>query len=125
MEMVGRNFVEGKAYRQGYNGKENDKDFGEGVQDYGFRIYDKDICRFLSEDPLKASFPWNSVYAFAENDVISCVDLDGGEKRRYNKKTGEFEIENGLDRGTQTKPLPIDPPKPIQKVVNHKKVYLY
>jgi hypothetical protein len=32
-------------------------------------------------DPLFKSYPWNSTYAFAENDVIRCIDLDGGEKK--------------------------------------------
>jgi hypothetical protein len=38
------------------------------------------ITRFLSVDPLAKSYPWNSTYAFAENDVIRSIDLDGLEK---------------------------------------------
>lgn len=34
----------------------------------------------MSVDPLTKNYPWNSTYAFAENDVIRCVDLDGKEK---------------------------------------------
>ena len=34
----------------------------------------------MSVDPLASSFPWNSTYAFAENDVIRNIDLDGLEK---------------------------------------------
>ena len=45
------------------------------------RLYNPAVCRFLSVDPLYQSYPWNSTYAFAEGDVISCVDLDGGEKQ--------------------------------------------
>jgi RHS repeat-associated protein len=67
-----------EKYRYGFNGKENDGDWE--VQDYGFRIYKPELGRFLSVDPLSASYPWNSVYAFAENDVIRSVDLDGLEK---------------------------------------------
>lgn len=37
-------------------------------------------ARFLSVDPLAQSYPWNSTYAFAENDVIRSMDLDGLEK---------------------------------------------
>jgi hypothetical protein len=48
--------------------------------DYGMRIYDSRLGRFLSTDPLSAEYPWNSTYAFAENDVISAIDLDGLEK---------------------------------------------
>lgn len=36
--------------------------------------------RFLSVDPLAKSFPWNSPYAYAENDVIRSIDVDGLEK---------------------------------------------
>ena len=66
-----------------FNGKENDNEVkGNGnQQDYGMRIYDNRSCRFLSVDPLTKSYPYLSTYAFAENDVIRCVDLDGGEKR--------------------------------------------
>ncbi len=69
-------------YRYGFNGKENDNEVkGSGnQQDYGMRIYDPRLGRFLSVDPLSVSFPWNSTYAFAENDVIRCIDLEGGEK---------------------------------------------
>ncbi len=41
------------GYRYGYNGKENDDVKGEGnQQDYGLRIYDPRVARFLSVDPL-------------------------------------------------------------------------
>jgi hypothetical protein len=44
------------------------------------RVYRPGLGRFLSVDPLSASFPWNSSYSFAENDVIRSIDLDGKEK---------------------------------------------
>ncbi len=54
---------------------------GEGnQQDYGMRIYDPRLGRFLSVDPLSKSFPWNSPYSYAEGDVIRSIDLDGLEK---------------------------------------------
>ncbi len=65
-------------YRYGFNGKETDNETG--LQDYGFRIYNPSFGKFLSVDPLFPEFPWNSPYAFAENDVIRCIDLDGLEK---------------------------------------------
>ena len=30
--------------------------------------------------PLYEEYPWNSTYAFAENDVIRSIDIDGAEK---------------------------------------------
>jgi RHS repeat-associated protein len=51
----------------GFNGKENDNEVkGEGnQQDYGMRIYDGRLCRFLSVDPLTASYPELTPYQFA------------------------------------------------------------
>lgn len=73
---------ERKGGGDGFNGKEHDNEVkGSGnQQDYGMRIYDNRLGRFLSVDPLSISFPWNSTYAFAENDVIRCIDLEGCEK---------------------------------------------
>ncbi len=34
----------------------------------------------MSVDPLSKEFPWNSTYAFAENDVIRNIDMEGLEK---------------------------------------------
>lgn len=48
--------------------------------DFRFRMYDSRLGRFMSVDPLAKSFPWNSTYAFAENDVIRAIDLEGKEK---------------------------------------------
>lgn len=78
----GRKYTNESGYRYGFNGKENDNEVkGEGnQQDYGFRIYDPRLGRFLSVDPLTQEYPWNSTYAFAENDVIRCIDLEGAEK---------------------------------------------
>ncbi|MEZ4799807.1 MAG: RHS repeat-associated core domain-containing protein [Flavobacteriales bacterium] len=68
----------GGEYRYGFNGKENDNEAE--TQDYGFRIYNTRLGKFLSVDPLSKEYPWNSAYAFAENDVIQCIDLDGAER---------------------------------------------
>lgn len=40
----------------------------------------REVSRFMSIDPMAKSFPWNSPYSYAENDVIRCIDLDGLEK---------------------------------------------
>ena len=69
------------SYRYGFNGKENDNEVkGDGNQyDYGFRIYDPRVVRFLSVDPLTKSYPWYTPYQFAGNTPIQAVDLDGLE----------------------------------------------
>ena len=37
------------------------------------RVYDNRLGKFLSVDPIAKDFPWNSPYAFAENDVIRSI----------------------------------------------------
>ena len=71
-----------EALRFGFNGKENDNEVkGTGSQqDYGFRIYDPRLAKFLSVDPLTKEYPWYTPYQFAGNKPIWAVDLDGKEE---------------------------------------------
>jgi RHS repeat-associated protein len=82
--MTGRKYsAAASKYRYGFNGKENDNDVKGvegGQQDYGMRIYDPRLGRFLSVDPLKDEFPWNSPYSYAEGDPVNYNDLDGLER---------------------------------------------
>lgn len=80
--MSGRKYSAGSSYRYGFNGKENDNDVKNvegGQQDYGMRIYDPRVGRFLSVDPLTRSYPQLTPYQFASNRPIDGVDLDGKE----------------------------------------------
>jgi len=81
-------------YRYGFNGKENDDEVkGKGAQyDYGFRIYDARIGKFLSVDPLTSSFPWYTPYQFAGNTPIQAIDLEGAEELKVAKKAFAFYI---------------------------------
>jgi RHS repeat-associated protein len=67
--------------RYGFNGKENDNEVkGDGnQQDYGMRIYDPRLGRFLSVDPITNEYPELSPYQFASNSPILGIDLDGLE----------------------------------------------
>lgn len=85
MMMPGRNYNKAGTpdYRYGFNGKENDDDVknGEGMQqDYGMRIYDPRLGRFLSVDPIAKEYPELTPYQFASNTPIWAIDLDGLEK---------------------------------------------
>jgi RHS repeat-associated protein len=80
-QMPGRSVNLGGSYRYGFNGKENDNEVkGEGnQQDYGMRIYDPRIGRFLSVDPLTRQYSELTPYQFASNTPIQAIDLDGME----------------------------------------------
>ena len=71
------------GYRYGFNGKKKDEDGEWGSQthyDYGFRIYNPSIGKFLSVDPLSPKYPWYTPYQFAGNMPIWARDLDGLEE---------------------------------------------
>jgi RHS repeat-associated protein len=75
MLMPGRTF-NSSSYRYGFNGKENDLETNN-QQDYGMRIYDPRLGKFLSVDPLADQFPWQSGYAAFNNNPINLIDPDG------------------------------------------------
>ena len=108
MQQPGRTYAD-QDYRYGFNGKEMDNEvYGNGnIYDYGFRIYDPRLGRFLSVDPLSKSFPWYTPYQFAGNNSIWAIDLDGLEELivvrwfdgdRYTGETS-FRINNPSLRG--------------------------
>ncbi|WP_225860265.1 DUF5615 family PIN-like protein [Chitinophaga sp. MD30] len=71
----------GSRYRYGFNGKENDDEV-KGVgnqQDYGMRVYDPRVGKFLSIDPLTQQYPELTPYQFASNTPIWAIDIDGAE----------------------------------------------
>ena len=80
--MPGRKYNSAE-YRYGFNGKEKDDEgeFGSITNyDYGFRIYNPAVGRFLSVDPLTKAYPWYTPYQFAGNKPIWAIDLDGLEE---------------------------------------------
>lgn len=79
--MPGRNFSSDN-YLYGFNGKENDNEAkGDGnQQDYGMRIYDPRLGKFLSIDPITKKYPELTPYQFASNTPIFSIDIDGLER---------------------------------------------
>ncbi len=99
---MSRNFQINGGYRYGFNGKENDNEVkGDGnQQDYGMRIYDPRLGKFLSVDPISKSYPSLTPYQFASNSVLSGVDRDGLEF--YYAADGKF-----LGQGSDPKNLEV------------------
>jgi RHS repeat-associated protein len=89
MMMPGRKYTGTNGYRYGFNGKENDNEVkGEGnQQDYGMRIYDPRVGRFLSVDPLTKMYPFYTPFQFAGNSPILSLDIDGMEPKVNTNKT--------------------------------------
>ena len=79
MVMPGRSFQGSDNYRYGFQGQEKDDEIkGEGNSlDFGARIHDPRLGRFLSVDPDAVKYPFMSPYCFAANSPIRMIDLDG------------------------------------------------
>ena len=70
------------TYRYGFNGKEKDNSISStAAYDYGFRIYDPRIAKFLSVDPLTSEYPYFTPYQFAGDQPIMSIDVDGLENQ--------------------------------------------
>lgn len=64
-------------YRYGFNGKEKDDENFAGAYDFGARILDARLGRWLSIDALFREYPGNSCYSFANDNPIIFIDSDG------------------------------------------------
>lgn len=101
--MPGRKY-EAQGYRYGFNGKEKDKDINSlTAYDYGFRVYNPGIGKFLSVDPLTKEYPELTPYQFASNTPIQSIDLDGLESKEVTHW-----ITINLDGSTELKTLTKD-----------------
>jgi RHS repeat-associated protein len=82
--------------RYGFNGKEKDNDIHSlTAYDYGFRIYNPAIGKFLSVDPLTVSYPELTPYQYASNKPIEAIDLDGLEA--FSSKKAYMRIQLGYE----------------------------
>jgi RHS repeat-associated protein len=78
MHMPGRSFSSG-SYRYGFNGMESDDEIkGDGNSlDFGARIYDSRLGRWLSVDPYATKYVGIGPYTFVDNKPIWAVDSKG------------------------------------------------
>ena len=80
-----------QAYK--YNGKELDRMHGLDWYDYGARMSDAVLGRFMSIDPSAESYYNNSLYAYCGNNPITRIDPDGRDWYKYIDKNGEWKCE--------------------------------
>jgi RHS repeat-associated protein len=79
-------------YRFRFQGQEMDDEIkGDGNSvNYTYRMHDPRLGRFFAIDPLAASYPWNSTYAFSENRLIDGVELEGLEFKPMHNDQGQM-----------------------------------
>jgi RHS repeat-associated protein len=102
MMQPNRQYNAGSAYRYGFNGKENDNEVkGEGNQiDYGMRVYDPRLGKFLSVDLLTRKYAMLSPFQYASNRPINGIDLDGLEFLPYRKSM--YQLQYSTTTSTHT-----------------------
>ncbi|MBK8682087.1 MAG: hypothetical protein IPN31_09330 [Bacteroidetes bacterium] len=88
MLMPGRNWSAGSEYRFGFNSKESDSEmYGEGNSyDFGARIYDARLGRWMSVDPAQSKYPALSPYSAFNNCPIYITDPGGDTITFYLQK---------------------------------------
>jgi RHS repeat-associated protein len=82
--------VYAEGYRYGFNGMEKDDEVkgGGNSYDFGARMYDARVGRFLSRDNFEKKYPFLSSYSFSNNSPIFYKDFDGndwGQTTKINK----------------------------------------
>jgi RHS repeat-associated protein len=82
-------------YRYGFNGMEKDDEV-KGVTgssyDFGARMYDPRIGRWLARDPFAAKYTGLSPYNFVGNSPVLLIDPNGKEIFIKNPETGESHL---------------------------------
>ena len=91
MTQPGRKFTQvNSEYKYGFVGKEKDNSMGEGGYDFGARIYDSRIGRWLATDPHEIKYASFSPYHYAANNPIFNLDVAGKFVIPYKKGTPEY-----------------------------------
>lgn len=71
-----------------FQGQEHIDDLGLNWDQFKWRNHDPALGRFFNVDPLAEDYYHNSPYAFAENKVITFIELEGLEGVHYQDKDG-------------------------------------
>jgi len=80
------------GYRYGFNGKEGDDEVkgGGNSYDFGGRIYDPRVGRWLKLDPRASIYPSHSPYVYAANNPVALYDPNGEYIIFVNGEVGQF-----------------------------------
>ena len=89
----------GSANRYRFSGKEEQGFAGVPWQDFGARMYDPDLARWTTPDPLAEKYPGISPYVYCNSNPVNYVDPDG-ELPFFANFVGGF-VSAGVEYGSQ------------------------
>jgi RHS repeat-associated protein len=86
--------VESDFYRRGFNGMEKDDEFKgkRNSYDFGARMFDARLGRWLTIDPHFSNQPNQSSYKTFLNSPLNVIDPNGKDDYLINTKTGEIHV---------------------------------
>jgi RHS repeat-associated protein len=86
-----RSWSAGSGYRFGFNGQEEDNEIkGKGNSlDFGARVYDARLGRWLISDAFEKTNPYHSPYSYANNNPIIYIDNAGNDWFYYQSKNSD------------------------------------
>ena len=109
MLLVGRSWEVASDYRYGFNGMENDDNtYGDNnAINFGERIYDSRLGRWLSLDKFEHLYPSISPYVFCGSNPTNFIDADGNLIRDKNGNIvfvplGKMEVKHDGAKGLTT-----------------------
>lgn len=91
--------------RQGFNGKESDGEVANDNYDFGARIYEAIIGRFLTIDPESDEYNIISNYIISNNSVIVATDINGEYPDLTINENEKLSIENKEKSSGENKQL--------------------
>ena len=78
-----------------YQGKEWNTAAGFNVYDFGARLYDPGLGRWLSQDPMAEQYYYHSPYLFCAGNPMKFVDPEGKSTRVRRLQDGTFQVIGG------------------------------
>lgn len=88
--LPGRNYSS-DSYRFGFNGMRKDEEIHGATgtsYDFGARLYDPRVGKWLSLDPLASKYPLWSPYQFVDGNPVRTIDIDGRDIIVLNDREG-------------------------------------